>query len=146
MFACSVFSRASFLYSARVSRARLAFVIARARKETRVLANARQDHSISLHFEPIFTTVLDTASSGAGERIRRNSDSTMYFRPKEEAALLKVKHAAETELKFHRERIAVIEKELGHFCPEILETCTLEEKATFLTLNKMWKGEIMIML
>ena len=68
----------------------------------------------------------------------------MYSRTKEEVPLLKLKHA-ETELKFHKERIAVIVREIGEeLSPEILEECGPEEKATFLRQNEIWKGEKLI--
>ena len=58
--------------------------------------------------------------------------------------LLKLKHA-ETELKFHKERIAVIVREIAEdLFPEILEECGPEEKATFLRQNERWKGEKLI--
>ena len=67
----------------------------------------------------------------------------MYSRTKEEP-LLKLKHA-ETELKFHKERIAVIVREIAEeLSPEILEECGLEEKATILKQNEIWKGEKLI--
>ena len=59
--------------------------------------------------------------------------------------LLKLKHA-ETELKFHKERIAVIVREIAEeLSPEILEECATEEKATFLKINEIWKGEKLIL-
>ena len=58
--------------------------------------------------------------------------------------LLKLKHA-ETELKFHKERIAVIVREIAEdLSPEILEECGPERKATFLRQNERWKGEKLI--
>ena len=58
--------------------------------------------------------------------------------------LLKLKHA-ETELKFHKERIAVIVREIAEdLSPEILEECGPEGKATFLRHNERWKGEKLI--
>ena len=86
-------------------------------------------------------TVLEAASLGDGKTIRRNSDSDVYSRSKEEVPLLKLKHA-ETELKFLKERIAVIVREITEeLSPEILEECGPEEKATFLKQNDIWKGE-----
>ena len=68
----------------------------------------------------------------------------MYFRPKEDLSLLKLKHA-ETELKFHQERIAVIEREIAsQLSPEFLEACGPEQKATFLKQHERWKGEKLI--
>ena len=68
----------------------------------------------------------------------------MYFRTKEGVPLLKLRHA-ETELKFHKERIAVIVREIGEeLSPEIVEECGLEESATFLRQNEIWKGEKLI--
>ena len=65
----------------------------------------------------------------------------MYFRTKEEVPLSKLKHA-EAELKFHKERIAVIVREITEqLSPEILEECGPEEKATFLKHHEIWKGE-----
>ena len=62
----------------------------------------------------------------------------------EEVPLLKLKHA-ETELKFHKERIAVIVREIAEdLSPEILEECGPEGKATFLRQNERWKGEKLI--
>ena len=59
--------------------------------------------------------------------------------------LLKLKHA-ETELKFHKERIAVIVRAIAEeLSPEILEECGPEEKATFLKMNEIWKGEKLIL-
>ena len=58
--------------------------------------------------------------------------------------LLKLKHA-ETELKFHKERIAVIVREIAEeLSPEILEKCGPEEKAAFLKQTEIWKGEKLI--
>ena len=88
-------------------------------------------------------TLLEPASLGEGKTIRRNSDSDVYSRSKEEVPLLKLKHA-ETELKFHKERIAVIVREIAkELSPEILEEYGPEEKATFLKPpeNEIWKGE-----
>ena len=68
----------------------------------------------------------------------------MYSRTKEEVPLLKLKHA-ETELKFHKERIAVIVREIAEdLSPEILEECGPEGKASFLRQNERWKGEKLI--
>ena len=68
----------------------------------------------------------------------------MYSRTKEGVPLLKLKHA-ETELKFHKERIAVIVREIAEeLSPEILEECGLEETVTFLRQNEIWKGEKLI--
>ena len=67
----------------------------------------------------------------------------MHSRRKEEVSLLKLKHA-ESELKFHKERIAVIVREFVEdfeLSPEILEECGPEEKAPFLKQNEIWKGE-----
>lgn len=69
----------------------------------------------------------------------------MYSKTKEEFPLLKLKHA-ETELKFHKERIAVIVREIAEeLSPEILEECGAEEKATFFKINEIWKGEKLIL-
>ena len=58
--------------------------------------------------------------------------------------LLKLKHA-ETKLKFYKERIAVIVREIAEeLSPEILEECGLEETATFFRQNEIWKGEKLI--
>ena len=77
--------------------------------------------------------------------MRRNSDSDVYSRTKEELPLIKLKQA-ETELKFHKERIAVIVREIAEeLSPEILEECGIEEKATFLKINETWKGEKLIL-
>ena len=54
--------------------------------------------------------------------------------------LLKLNHA-ETELKFHKERIAVIGEDLSAKIPE---ECGPEGKATFLRRNERWKGEKLI--
>ena len=62
----------------------------------------------------------------------------------EEVPVLKLRHV-ETELKFHKERIAVIVREIAEeLSPEILEACGVEEKATFLKQNEIWKGEKLI--
>ena len=60
----------------------------------------------------------------------------MYFRPKEKLPLLKVKHA-DTELKFPKERKAVIEREIAsQLTPEILDwVCNTEEKPSSLNLG-----------
>ena len=90
-------------------------------------------------------THLEAAGLGDGKRIRRNSDSHVYSGTKEELPLLKLKHA-ETELKFHKERIAVIVREIAEeLSPEILEACDPEEKATFFKRNEIWKGEKLIL-
>ncbi len=87
---------------------------------------------------------LEAASSGDGERIRRNSDSAVHFGPKEEPPLLKLKHA-DTELKFHEQRIATIKREIAaQLSPEILEACSPEEIASFLKQHEKWKGERLI--
>ena len=93
-------------------------------------------------FKFFFITILEAASSGDGKKNRRNSDSAVHFRPKEELPLLKLKHA-ETELKFKEERTAVIEREIAaKLSPEILaDACSPEEKATFLKQLERWKGE-----
>ena len=91
-----------------------------------------------------YSFCLEAASGGDGKRIRRNSDSAMYFTLKEELPLLKLKHA-ETELEFHKERIAVIEREIAaQLSPEILERSSPEEKATFSKQHEKWKGEKLI--
>ena len=90
------------------------------------------------------TTVLEAANLGEGKRIRRNSDSDVYSRTKEGVPLLKLRHA-ETELKFHKKRIAVIVREIAEeLTPEILEECGLNETATFLRQNEICKGEKLI--
>ena len=87
---------------------------------------------------------LEAASRFDGERICRNSDSAMYFTPKEELPLVKLKHA-ETELKFHQERKTVIEREIAaQLTPEVVERCSPEEKATFLQQQEKWKSEKLI--
>lgn len=84
--------------------------------------------------------ILEAGSIGGGKRIRRKSDSDVYFRRKEKVPLLKLKHA-ETELKFLKDRIAVIEKEIKQFSPEILEACSPEERSTFFKQRELRKGE-----
>lgn len=74
---------------------------------------------------------LETASVGEGERLRRNSDSVLFFRPKEEPPVLKIL----------KERIAVLERKIEQLSPEILEACSPEEKATFLRQQESLKGE-----
>lgn len=75
---------------------------------------------------------LETASVGDGERLRRNSDSAVFFRPKEEPPVLKIL----------KERIAVLERKVEQLSPEILEACSPEEKATnFLRQQESWKGK-----
>ncbi|KAJ7377975.1 hypothetical protein OS493_025291 [Desmophyllum pertusum] len=69
------------------------------------------------------------ASFGDGGRIRRNSDSAVYCRPKEELPLSKLERI-ETELEVCKERIAVMEKEIEIFSLD-LEARSPEEKATF---------------
>ena len=65
----------------------------------------------------------------------------MHSRTKEEVPLLKLKHA-ESELKFHKEKIAVIVREFAEeLSPEILEECGPVEKAPFLKQNEILKGE-----
>ena len=68
----------------------------------------------------------------------------MYSRTKEEVSLFKLKHA-KNELKFYKERIAVVVREIAEeLSPEILEECGPEEKANFLKQNEIWKGEKLI--
>ncbi|KAL9984365.1 hypothetical protein ACROYT_G006650 [Oculina patagonica] len=88
----------------------------------------------------LISEAQEAASSGDGERIRRNSDSAVHFGPKEEPPLLKLKHA-DTELKFHEQRIATIKREIAaQLSPEILEACSPEEIASFLKQHEKWKG------
>ena len=67
----------------------------------------------------------------------------MYFRAKEEVPLLKLTHA-ETELKFLKERIAVIEKEIKPFLPETLEARGHEERSAFFKQHEICEGEKLI--
>lgn len=63
----------------------------------------------------------------------------MHFR-KKEVQLLKLKHA-EAELKFHKDRIGVIVREIAEeLSPEILEEYGPQEKAVFLKQKEIWKG------
>lgn len=88
-----------------------------------------------------FITILDTSSSGDGERIRRNSDSAIYFKPEEKLSLLKLKRA-DAELKFLKGRIAVVEREItAQLSPDILEAHSPDEKAAILKQHDRWKGE-----
>ena len=68
----------------------------------------------------------------------------MYSRTKEDVTLLKLKHA-KTKLKFFKERIAVIEKEIKQsFSPEILEAQSPEERFAFYKQYEISKGEKLI--
>ena len=79
----------------------------------------------------LFLLVEETARIGDGERLRRNSDSAVFFRPKEETPVLKI----------ISERIAVLERKIEQLPPEILEDCSPEEKATkFSTQQESRKG------
>ncbi|XP_078359421.1 uncharacterized protein LOC144643904 isoform X2 [Oculina patagonica] len=80
----------------------------------------------------------EAASIGDRERIRRNSDSAVYSRSKEELPPLKLRHA-ETELKLLKERIAAIERDIAaQLTPEIQEACSPEEKA--MKQHEKWKA------
>ena len=68
----------------------------------------------------------------------------MYSRTKEDVPLLKLKHA-ETKLKFFKERIAVIEKEIKQFSPEILAAQSPEERFAFYKQHEISKGEKLIL-
>jgi len=68
----------------------------------------------------------------------------VYFRTKEEVPLLKLKHAAEAEMKFLKERIAVIEKEIKQFSPKILEAHCPEERSAFYKQLEISEGEELI--
>jgi len=75
--------------------------------------------------------VLETARIGDGERLRRNSDSAVFFRPKEETPVLKIIN----------ERIAVLERKIQQLPPEILQAGNPEEEATnFSRQQESWKG------
>ena len=75
--------------------------------------------------------VLETARIGDGARLRRNSDSAVCFRPKEETPLLKI----------ISERIAVLERKIAQIPPVILEDFSPEETATkFWRQPESWKG------
>lgn len=89
--------------------------------------------------------ILEAASISEGGRIRRNSDSDVYSRTKEEVPLFKLKHA-ETKLKFLEERITVIEKEMKYFSPQFLEGCGPEERASFFKQLGISEGEKLIFL
>ena len=69
----------------------------------------------------------------------------MYFKTKEELPPVKLKHA-EAELKFLKERIAVIEKEMKYFSPQFLEGCGPEERAAFLKKLGISEGEKLVFL
>ena len=75
--------------------------------------------------------VLETARIDDGERLRRNSDSALFFGPKEETPVLKIMN----------ERIAWLERKIQQLHPEILEDCSPEDKATkFSRQQESWKG------
>jgi len=75
--------------------------------------------------------VLETARIGDGEKLRRNSDSALFFRLKEETPALKILN----------ERIAVLERKLEQFPPDLLDDCSPEEPATeFSRQQESWKG------
>ena len=75
--------------------------------------------------------VLETATIGDGERLRRNSDSAIFYRPKEETPVLKIIN----------KRISVLERKLEQLAPEILDDCSPEENATkFSRQQESWKG------
>lgn len=75
--------------------------------------------------------VEETARIGDGERLRRNSDSTVFFQSKEETPVLKIIN----------DRIAVLERKIEQLPPEILEDCSPEEKTTkFSRQQESWKG------
>jgi len=79
----------------------------------------------------LINEVRETARIDDGERLRRNSDSALFFRPKEETPVLKI----------IIERIAVLERKIQQLPPEILEDCSPEEKATkFSRQQESWKG------
>ena len=79
----------------------------------------------------MFFLFLETARIGDGERLRRNSDSAVFFRRKEETPVLKIIN----------DRIAVLERKIDQLPPEILEDCSPEEKATkFSRQQESWKG------
>ena len=83
------------------------------------------------YFVYVVFVVEETARIGEGERLRRNSDSAVLFRPKEETPVLKIIN----------ERIAVLERKIEQLPPEILEDCSPEEKATkFSRQQESWKG------
>ena len=91
-----------------------------------------------------FIILLEAALSiGGGERIRRNSDSDVYSKTKEGVSPLKLQHA-ESKLKFLKERIGVIEKEIKQFSPEILETRIPEERTAFFKQLEISEGEKLI--
>ena len=89
--------------------------------------------------------ILEAVSISEGGRIRRNSDSDVYSRTKEEVPLFKLKHA-KTKLKFLEERITVIEKEMKYFSPQFLEGCGPEERASFFKQLGISEGEKLIFL
>lgn len=89
--------------------------------------------------------ILEAVIIREGGRIRRNSDSDVYSRTKEEVPLFKLKHA-ETKLKFLEERITVIEKEMKYFSPQFLEGCGPEERASFFKQLGISEGEKLIFL
>ena len=66
----------------------------------------------------------------------------MYSRTNE-VPLLKLKHA-DTKLKFLKERIAVIEREIKQFSPEILESRSPEERLAFYKQLDLSEGEKLI--
>ena len=89
--------------------------------------------------------ILEAASIGNGDRIRRNSDSDVYSRTKEEVPLFNLKRA-ETKLKFLEERITVIENEMKYFSPQFLEALGPEERAAFFKQLGISEGEKLISL
>jgi len=66
----------------------------------------------------------------------------VYSRTKE-VPLLNLKHA-EIKLKFLKERIAVIEKEIKQFSPEILDAQSPEERSAFYEQLEISEGEKLI--
>ena len=75
---------------------------------------------------------LETASTGDGERHRRNSESAVFFKRKEETPVLKIL----------KERIAILERKIEQLPPEILKACSPEEKTTkFGRQEESWKGK-----
>jgi len=69
----------------------------------------------------------------------------VYSKTKEELPPGKL-NQAETELRFLKERIAVIEKEMKYFSPQFLEACGPEERAAFLKKLGILEGEKLIFL
>ncbi len=65
---------------------------------------------VTLVFDPVFSNETDER---LGERIRRNSDSVLYVKPKENEVTVVLSKLKQAEIKFQQEKIERLEKKIS---------------------------------